>query len=161
MADNVGYTPGSGATISTDEIAGAHHQRVKLTLGNDSVDNGTVSATNPMPIAAYSPIPIYSNGAPLNTRALQTDDLLVMLSRIVKLLESNAVVDSAQRQRVTIDAGTLPLVTTVSTVSAVTQVSTVLSMTNAVAIAGMDREQYINIAKQTYTQSIRNRLEYL
>lgn len=35
MADNVGYTPGSGATIAADDIAGILHQRVKLSLGAD------------------------------------------------------------------------------------------------------------------------------
>ena len=85
------------------------------------------------------------------TDSQRTDALLVMLSRVVKLLESNAVVDAAQRQRVVIDAGTVTAVTTVSTVS---------SVTNVVANAGMDREQYINAAKQTYAQSIRARLTF-
>ena len=35
MADNVGYTPGSGATIAADDIAGVLHQRMKLSLGAD------------------------------------------------------------------------------------------------------------------------------
>lgn len=174
MADNVGYTPGSGAIISTDEIAGAHHQRVKITLGDDGVDGGTISASNPIPISASNPIPISapnpipistsepipvtaSASAPVPITAAQTDNLLTMLSRIVKLLESNAVVDVAQRQRVSVDAfpATVPTVTTVTTVTGVTTLS------NAIAIAGMDREQYINIAKQTYAQSIRSRLEFV
>jgi hypothetical protein len=156
MADNVGYTPGSGAIISTDEIAGAHHQRVKITLGDDGVDGGTISASNPIPISASVAIPVTASAsAPVPITAAQTDNLLTMLSRIVKLLESNAVVDGQQRQRVTIDAGTLPAVTTVATVATVTAV------TNMVSNAGMDREQYINIAKQTYAQSIRSRLEFV
>jgi hypothetical protein len=50
MADNVGYTPGSGATVAADEIGGVLHQRVKLGIGDDgtAVD---VSAANPMPVA--------------------------------------------------------------------------------------------------------------
>lgn len=91
----------------------------------------------------------------------RTDNLLIMLSRIVKILESNAVVDQQQRQRITLDTITagvsLPTVAAVTTVSTV---STVSAVTNMVSNAGMDREQYINIAKQTYTQSIRNRLEF-
>lgn len=35
MADNVGYTPGSGATVAADDIGGVLHQRVKLSLGTD------------------------------------------------------------------------------------------------------------------------------
>lgn len=36
--------------------------------------------------------------------------------------------------------------------------ATVTSVTNLASTAGMDREQYINIAKQTYASSIRSRL---
>jgi len=55
MADNVGYTPGSGATVAADDIGGVLHQRVKLSLGTDgnatdAPGNGTdgllVSLTN-------------------------------------------------------------------------------------------------------------------
>jgi hypothetical protein len=53
MPDNVGYTPGTGATVSADEILGILYQRVKLTLGADGVNDGDVSSSNPMPIAAY------------------------------------------------------------------------------------------------------------
>ena len=53
MADNIGYTPGSGATVSADEILGILFQRIKLTLGADGVNDGDVSSSNPMPIAAY------------------------------------------------------------------------------------------------------------
>jgi hypothetical protein len=84
--------------------------------------------------------------------------VLEMLSRLVKILESNQVVDAQQRQRVTVDtfsAGTtLPAVTTVS------GVTTVSTLSNATAIAGMDREQYINTAKNTYANSIRTGLTF-
>jgi hypothetical protein len=136
MADNVAYTPGLGATIAADDIGGVLFQRIKPTIGEDgsAVD---VSLSNPMPMVAN-----------------QSDDLLRMLSRLVKILECNAVVDSAQRQRVTVDSfiATIPTVTTVGTVS---------SVTNIAANAGMDREQYINIAKNTYANSIRSKLEFV
>lgn len=51
MADNVGYTPGSGATIAADEIAGVLHQRVKVGIGGDGVSTD-VSDANPMPVMA-------------------------------------------------------------------------------------------------------------
>ena len=146
MSDNVGYTPGSGVTIAADEINNVLYQRVKPAIGDDgeAVD---VSENNPMPSLVD-----------------RTDNLLAMMSRIVKLLESNAVVDVAQRQRISLDtipAGvTLPTVTTVGTVSTITG-GTITTVSNMAANAGMDREQYINIAKQTYSQSIRNRLEFL
>lgn len=37
MADNVAITAGAGTTVATDDIAGVHHQRVKLSLGADGV----------------------------------------------------------------------------------------------------------------------------
>ena len=57
MADNVGYTPGVGATVAADEIAGVLHQRVKIGVGADgtAVD---VSAANPMPITAPSALDV-------------------------------------------------------------------------------------------------------
>ena len=52
MADNVGYTPGPGATVAADEIAGVLHQRVKIGVGGDGVAVD-VSQENPMPVVAY------------------------------------------------------------------------------------------------------------
>jgi hypothetical protein len=50
MADNIGYTPGSGATIAADDIGGNLHQRIKMVVGADGVSDGDVSLSNPMPI---------------------------------------------------------------------------------------------------------------
>lgn len=147
MADNVGYTPGSGATVAADEIGGVLYQRMKPVVGVDGVAVD-VSNDNPMPLVAN-----------------QTDDLLRMLSRIVKLLESNSIVDQQQRQRLTLDsitAGvTLPTVTGVTTVTTLTTCSTVTSVTNIAANAGMDREQYINIARTAYNTGIRTQLQFV
>lgn len=49
MADNVGYTPGAGATVAADEIAGVLHQRVKIGIGTDGSATD-VSSSNPMPV---------------------------------------------------------------------------------------------------------------
>jgi hypothetical protein len=46
--DNVGYTPGTGATIAADDIGGILHQRVKISEGADGSATD-VSAANPMP----------------------------------------------------------------------------------------------------------------
>jgi hypothetical protein len=50
MADNVGYTPGAGAEIGADEIAGVLYQRLKLIFGGDGVNQGDVSSANPLPV---------------------------------------------------------------------------------------------------------------
>lgn len=67
MADNVGYTPGTGATVAADEISGVLYQRVKPVVGADgtAVD---VSASNPMPITIQSaavPVDVQIMGVPL------------------------------------------------------------------------------------------------
>lgn len=49
MADNVGFTPGTGALIAADEIAGVLHQRAKMQFGADGSATD-VSATDPMPV---------------------------------------------------------------------------------------------------------------
>jgi hypothetical protein len=135
MSDNVGYTPGVGASVAADEINGILYQRIKPTFGEDG------QATD---VSSRHPLPVFDD---------RTEQLLSLLQRLVKIMESNQVVDSAQRQRITLDSITagvaLPTVSTVTNVAAVT---------NIVSNAGMDREQYINIAKQTYANSIRNRL---
>jgi hypothetical protein len=48
MADNVGYTPGSGAVIAADDISSVLYQRVKISEGADGSATD-VSAANPMP----------------------------------------------------------------------------------------------------------------
>jgi hypothetical protein len=146
VSDNT-TPPGFTKPVATDEIGGVDFQRIKVIHGNDGINDGDVSGDNPLP-----------------TQATRTDNLLEMLQRIVKLLESNAVVDGAQRQRVSLDsipAGvTLPTVTTVGTVTTVTTVATVSAVTNMVANAGMDREQYINVAKNVYANAIRSNLTF-
>ena len=68
MADNVGYTPGTGATIAADDISGVLHQRVKIGVGADGSATD-VSSSNPMPVSASS-LPLPSGAA---TSANQPD----------------------------------------------------------------------------------------
>lgn len=50
MADNVPITAGSGTPIATDEVGGAHYQKVKLAFG--PLDTATlVSAADPLPVS--------------------------------------------------------------------------------------------------------------
>jgi len=48
MADNVGYTPGSGEVIATDDVAGVQYQRIKVT-------DGAADSTTPMVVRASNP----------------------------------------------------------------------------------------------------------
>lgn len=51
MADNLPITPGSGATVATDDVGGIHYQLVKQAWGDLNVAN-LVSAANPLPVSA-------------------------------------------------------------------------------------------------------------
>lgn len=86
-----------------------------------------------------------------------TDESLILLRRMVKLLESQNATDIGNRQRVSIDAGTLPTVTTVGTVSTITTVSAV---TNQVAMAGADQRQFIDVSRTNYNTGIRSKLTF-
>lgn len=58
MADNVAVTPGAGATIATDDVAGVQYQRVKLDLGGDGAASpllrGQQAAANSLPVTLPS-----------------------------------------------------------------------------------------------------------
>jgi hypothetical protein len=118
MPDNVGYTPGSGATIAADDVGGALYQRVKLATGADGVIEGDVSPANPMPIQEVS-------GA------------MSWLRRIFDRLSSPPGFDKSldrARGTVVVESGTVTIgsgtVTTVSTVTTCTTVTTVAGLTN-------------------------------
>lgn len=124
MADNVGYTPGTGATVAADDIEGVLYQRVKIGVGADGsatdvstanpmpviVDGGTalnvaitdVTSTNPLEVTATTPLPV------------EVDNVRDILVPVVNLLESPRGFDkSLQRQRgtVVVESG---IVTTVA-----------------------------------------------
>jgi hypothetical protein len=48
MADNLGYTEGSGKSVAADDISNVFYQRVKISEGADGSATD-VSAANPMP----------------------------------------------------------------------------------------------------------------
>jgi hypothetical protein len=50
MPDNVGYTPGAGASIAADDIGGNLHQRIKFTLGSDGVNQGDAQGATADPV---------------------------------------------------------------------------------------------------------------
>jgi hypothetical protein len=120
MADNVGYTPGTGALVAADEIAGVLHQRIKIGVGVDGVAVD-VSSANPMPVTlpdvtALNPLPVSDV-----TNAAAQQDMILLLTRMLNYLNAPQGYDkSQQRQRNTtvIESGTI---TTVSTVTNQTQ----------------------------------------
>jgi hypothetical protein len=145
MADNVGYTPGSGATIAADDVGGVLYQRVKLTAGAEN------SATD---ISSAFPLPV-SDAVAEETR----QSMSMLLTRILNYLNAPMGYDkSLQRQRgtVLIESGTVTTVTTVTTVSTVTTCSTVTSLNN---LDGYNaRMQILDNNRVSWAQCVRARI---
>ena len=114
MADNIGYTPGTGATIAADEIAGVLHQRIKIGIGADGTATD-VSQANPMPVMAVGDL----------LEALQSMSFaLESLTRTIGLAQVNAVNGNlyVDGSRVTQPiSGSISTVTTVTTVTNMSQ----------------------------------------
>lgn len=104
MADNVGYTPGTGAIVAADEIGGVLFQRVKLTSGEDGTATD-VSEAAPLPVADKTSVNL--------------------LQRLLQYLDSPRGYDkSIQRQRgtVIVESGTISIVSTVGAVTSLNNI---------------------------------------
>ena len=56
MADNITTNPGTGGdTLAADDIGGVKFPRTKLVIGADGVNDGDVSAANPLPVTSSLP----------------------------------------------------------------------------------------------------------
>jgi hypothetical protein len=99
MSDNVGYTPGTGASIAADDVGGNLYQRIKIGVGEDGTATD-LSASNPMPMD----IPSQSSFSFLITRVLSI------------LMAPLGYAKDLQRYRATatIESGTVTTVTTVT-----------------------------------------------
>lgn len=118
--------PATGGTVSGNV----------LTL--PAIDNLIMSSTDKLLI-------YYDNDA-----AAASDESIILLRRMVKIMESLSVVDSTQRQRVTVDAISGGL-----TVTNVTQVGSVTQL------GGVDsRYLMIDTARNAYANGIRSKLDF-
>ena len=125
----------------------AYLEKTKIT---DSSGNVIDPAKQPQ---LYTSNPIESAPAPVvRTVPGSVDDNIVLLRRIVKILESQAATDTAQRQRIIIDAIASGL-----TLGTVTTVSTVSNMTT---LAGYDQRLYSDWARTAYNTGIRAGLTF-
>lgn len=66
MADNVAITAGSGTTVATDDLAGVHYQRIKITWGPDGTANDA-------DVASGKPIPVQLRGSDGSDVSLSDD----------------------------------------------------------------------------------------
>lgn len=150
MADNVNVTEGSGKTIAGDEIAGAIHQRVKITVGADGTNDGDVSSANPMPVSVSSisqvdrVANVVDGTLSLVNRVdrvhnivdgtISTLGTLTRVDRVMNLVDGTlTTVTGVDRVRNVVD-GTLSLVTTTNRVNNVVDgtLSTVVRVSNLI-----------------------------
>jgi hypothetical protein len=99
-----------------------------------------------------------------------TEESLVLLRRMVKIMESQSTVDFANRQRITIDAigtgtptalgATIPVSGSLTTAGTVSTVTTVTSVTNMVTLAGQNQQMYQDPARNAYANGIRQNLSF-
>lgn len=139
MADNVGYTPGTGATIAADDIGGVLHQRIKIGVGGDGVATD-VSAENPMPVSLTSE---YLEALSAQRSALEA--LAMSIGR--------SMPDVSGRLRVAIDSITGAL--TLATITTVGTVNTVSNQTNVGGFAANEQvPALMRLAADTLTRNI-------
>lgn len=104
MADNVGYTPGTGATVAADEIGGVLFQRVKLTHGADGTATDASTA---------APLPVDVNGELLE--AIQALRMAVhSLTRTVGMLTVDPTTARLRAEVTQATAGNLNVTATIS-----------------------------------------------
>jgi len=98
-----------------------------------------------------------------------SEESVVLLRRIAKILENQQAVDPQQRQRITLDnvtAGTtLPTVTTVTTVGTVSTITagtitTVGSVTNIAGLFNWNQQILSDPARTAYNTGIRSQLTF-
>jgi hypothetical protein len=133
VADNIGYTPGSGAVVAADDVGGVLYQRVKPAFGTDNtaVD---VSATNPLPVVDT-----------------QLADVELLLTRMLNALNAPQGYDkSLQRQRGTIvvESGT---VTTVTTVTTLVNMATIDSLQGRIQVYGANLSAWADTVRARIT----------
>jgi hypothetical protein len=146
MADNVGYTPGSGATIAADDIGGVLYQRVKITHGADGIAHET------------------SNGNPLPTEErgelLEAIEALRMAAQSLSKTIGFAMPDTAGRIRILAESPTAANLQTTATIASgtVTTVSTVSTVTNQSQAGTFAMQDHIPALMHLQADSLRRNI---
>ena len=134
MADNVGYTPGTGALVAADDVGGVLYQRIKPAFGEDNaaVD---VSATNPLPVFDA-----------------QIADMDFTLTRVLNALNAPQGYDkSLQRQRGTVIVETLPTLGNVTTVGTVNNIASIDTLQPRIQIYGANLSAWADTTRARIT----------
>jgi hypothetical protein len=138
MADNVGYTPGSGAKVATREVTysgeAAQAQAVGLVTfdGADDAKTATdISPSNPLPITAYGELVEALEAMRMTINSLaKSIGYALPNAQGFPIMEARQATAANLNMTATIASGTVTTVSTVSTVSAVS------TLTNQSQIGG-------------------------
>ena len=129
MVDNIAITPGTGATVATDEIGGFHFQRVKTTWGPDGTGNDVDVAS----------------GKPLPTQIRHSDGTIVTDATGIKISTSSLVAfgqgTAAASQPVVLASDQFPIAANM--VSGTTAAMTATTSTLVLASPGAGLRNYI------------------
>jgi hypothetical protein len=115
MTDNVPITAGVGTNVATDDVSGAHYQRVKLV---DGTDGGTTPAV------------IDANGL-----LVALNEVSVSLKALLQSQTNKTELTPLGQMRID-PAATLTTVTTVTTVSNLTNLTSVYYPSSALLVEG-------------------------
>lgn len=138
MADDIQITPGAGAAVATDEIAGRHYQVTKPAFGPDGSAT-LVSTDAPLPVAVQTEILE-------SLRALQ-----ILISQLTRTL-GQTMPDAVGRVRVSVDA------IQATTLSNVLTVGTVTTVTNTAQIGGYSAADHVAATMHLSAACIRQQI---
>lgn len=88
MADNIEVTPGTGATVATDDVSGVQYQRVKLDYGGDGATS-PVTSTTPLPTLVKMSDSVVTITCSLDTSAYADGDVLFDTQEIAGAVRAN------------------------------------------------------------------------
>jgi hypothetical protein len=146
MADNVGYTPGTGAIVAADDIAGVLHQRVKIGVGADgtAVD---VSSVNPMPVnASYGELV-----EAMEALRMATNSLTKSIGFALPNLQGQPIFEARQ-------ATAANLQVTVGSIAGGQTIATVSTLTNQTQIGGFAANDQIPALMHLQADSLRRNI---
>ena len=120
VPDNIGYTPGTGATVAADDIGGVLYQRIKPTYGADGSATD-VSESNGLPVQAVGELI-----EAVEAMRIAVASLVKTIGVALPNASGQPIMEVRQPTAANLNAtvtGSLSTVTTVSTVSTVTNQS--------------------------------------
>lgn len=147
MADDLGYTPGSGATVATDEISGRHFQLTKMVHGANGIAHLT-SDSNPMPIDAKGEL-------------IEALEAMRMALQALTRTMGMAMPDTAGRLRVLAEnptAANLQATVSIAATQTLTTVTTVSTLSNQTNVGGLSGTEQIPSLMRLGADSLRRNI---